>query len=136
MPVNRLMKFVELCKACGVTISPSESVAFTNDVSQIALEDKVLLEEATVACLAKDNESDAIVRKLFRLFFTGRPEDEQEEESDADHINSQFTRTLQEALESGELHFDRRISTQTSREIEPAQFAKTNTSTPLRSFII
>ena len=73
MPVNRLMKFVELCRACGVSIRPSESVDFTNDTVHIALADKHLLEEATVACLAKDSESEIIVRKLFHLFFTGRP---------------------------------------------------------------
>ena len=67
------MKFVELCRACGVSIRPSESVDFTNDTVHIALADKHLLEEATVACLAKDSESEIIVRKLFHLFFTGRP---------------------------------------------------------------
>jgi len=123
------MKFVELCKACGITISPSESVAFTNDVAHIALEDKMLLGEATVACLAKDSESEAIVRKLFRLFFTGRPEEEQEEESDAhDYVESQFARALKEALESGELHFDEEVSQQTSGDIKPGQSAETDIS--------
>ena len=105
MPVNRLMKFVELCKACGVTISPGESVAFTNDFAHIAMEDKNLMEEVTVACLAKDNESEAIVRKLFRFFFTGRP-DEEQEESDENRMDSQLAHALREALESGELHLD------------------------------
>ena len=73
MPVNRLMKFVELCRACCVSIRPSESVDFTNDTTYITLADKHLLEEATVSCLAKDSESEIIVRKLFHLFFTGRP---------------------------------------------------------------
>ena len=78
MPVNRLMKFVELCRACGITIRPSESVAFTADVAHVPLEDKAFFEEATVASLAKDSESEVIVRKLFRLFFTGRPASEDE----------------------------------------------------------
>jgi len=99
------MKFVELCKACGVTISPSESVAFTNDFAHIAMEEKNLMEEVTVACLAKDNESEAIVRKLFRFFFTGRP-DEEPEESDENRVDSQLANALREALESGELHLD------------------------------
>jgi len=110
MPVNRLMKFVELCKGCGVTISPSESVAFANDIANVALDNKLLMEEATVACLAKDNESEVIVRKLFRLFFTARPEEKQEEEPDVDHADSQFALALQEALESGEFHFDEEMS--------------------------
>ena len=145
MPVNRLMKFVELCKACGVTVSPSESVAFTNDFARIALEDKMLMEEVTVACLAKDNESEVIVRKLFRLFFTGRPE-EKKEESDDDHVDSQLAHALREALESDELHFDSaalepfaslegklregaETPTETSGDIEPSQSAEPNIPT-------
>ncbi|MFQ6044276.1 MAG: hypothetical protein ACE5PV_25770, partial [Candidatus Poribacteria bacterium] len=116
MPISRLIKFVELCKACGVTISPSESVDFTNDFAHIALEDKMLMEEVTVACLAKDNESEAIVRKLFRLFFTGRPEGKQEEESDADHVDSPLAHALREALESGELNFEQSEGTEASTE--------------------
>ncbi|MBM3240075.1 VWA domain-containing protein [Candidatus Poribacteria bacterium] len=130
MPVNRLMKFVELCKACGVTISPSESVAFTNDFAHITLENKMLIEEAAVACLAKDNESEAIVRKLFRLFFTGRPE-EKKENSDDDHVDSQLAHALREALESGELHFNNANFEQNE---EPALEQSEGMETPTETF--
>ena len=139
MPVNRLMKFVELCKACGVTISPSESVAFTDDFANVALANKVLLEEATVACLAKDSESEAIARKLFHFFFTGRPKEEQKKESDDDHVESQLAHALQQALESGDLPFDNlernenpafeqsggmKMSPETSGDFEPTPSAE------------
>ena len=95
-----------------------------------------LLEEATVACLAKDNESEAIVRKLFRLFFTGRPEEEQEKEAKIDHIDSQFARALQDALESGDLHPAAEISEEISEgangKIEQGQFTEAKPSTEER----
>ena len=121
MPVNRLMRFAALCRACGVTISPSESVAFANDLADVPFDDGAVLEEATVACLAKDSGSEVIVRRLFRLFFTGYPAAAKEESGD-EYVDSQLMRGLQEAMASGRLSFDTETPVGTAEaagEIEP-----------------
>ena len=74
MPVGKLVQFVELCRRSGVDVSPSESVALMEDLSKLPFEDRDLMEEAVVAVLAKDPDSERIVRRLFKIFFRGSSE--------------------------------------------------------------
>ena len=72
MPVDKLIGFVDLCRSFGVDVSPAESAAFVRDFGDLAHDDRPLLEEAAVGTLARDLESEAVVRRLFGLYFAGK----------------------------------------------------------------
>jgi len=69
MRVDRLTGFANLCRAYGVDVSPAEVAGFVHDVCRVDLDDAALVEEAAVGALARDVHAEAVVRKLFRLYF-------------------------------------------------------------------